>query len=159
MPRHVSGQILCQGQARNHDPTEDRQHDISRLHQQSGGNCVPQNEQDSQRTMAMVSPEGHSPPSGASSRGAKHNSGRGIQSDERQVRLDVRPESLSNYPNTNRSTVHRSICIETDNTVAEFLQLETGSGGNSLHAMHFSRIGASAYNYANPPWPLIGKTH
>ncbi len=139
LPRGVgsvpSGQVLCQGQAGNHDPTEDRQHDISRLHQQSGGDSVPQYEQDSQRTMAVVSPEGHSPPSGASSGCAKHNSGRGIQSDERQVRLDARPESLPNYPSTNGSTVHRSICIETDNTVAELLQLETGPRGNSLRCI------------------------
>ncbi len=33
--------------ARNHDPPEDRQHDNSCLHQQTGRNSVPQNEQDS----------------------------------------------------------------------------------------------------------------
>ncbi len=83
--------------ARNHDPPEDRQHDNSCLHQQTGGNSVPRNEQDSQRTMAM----GHPPPSGTSSGCSQHNRERGIQSDERQVRLDARPESLSIYPNTN----------------------------------------------------------
>ncbi len=42
--------------------------------------------------MAMVSPEGNPPPSGTSSGCSQHNRRREIQSDERQVRFDARPE-------------------------------------------------------------------
>ena len=147
-----SGQVLCQGQAGNHYPTEDRQHDISRLHQQSGGDSVPQYEQDSQRTM-----EGHSPPSGASSGCAKHNSGRGIQSDERQVRLDARPESLQTIQARTGPLSIDLFASRLTTQLQNFFSWRPDPEAIACDAFFQNWSTIQGHLYANPPWPLIGK--
>ena len=42
--RSPSCEVLCKGQARHNDPSEDGQHNCSHLHQQAWGHCVPRAE-------------------------------------------------------------------------------------------------------------------
>ena len=51
---HISSTIICQGEVRHHNPSQDRQHHCGCLHQQNGGDCITYTFATNQGAMVMV---------------------------------------------------------------------------------------------------------
>ena len=84
---NLGNQMLCQGENKNYDPLEDRQHNNNLVHLQAGGHSIPSAEPVDQRSVALVHGEKYHTESCPPSREAEHHHGRRIASDEGQNRL------------------------------------------------------------------------
>ena len=84
----------------------------------------------------MVHGERHLCTSTTPGREAERNSRRGVQGDERQVRLDALPENLSDNRAQAGPSGSGPICVEAVNPTPSFCELETGSGGYSHGCLH-----------------------
>ena len=133
-------QVLLQKQEKHSCVAENGQHISDSLHQQDGRDGVPSTKQIEQRILAMVHGEGHLRASTTPGREAERNSRRGVQGDERQVRLDALPKDLSKHQLQAGSSGSGLICIEADNPTPDICELETGPGGDGHGCLH-DRLG------------------
>ena len=67
----------------------------------------------------------------APSRGSQYNSRQRVSSDERSIQLDAEPQGLSQDSTEVGPTGSGHVCIQTDNSAEEVLQLETRPRGRS----------------------------
>ena len=123
--------MLCQRQEEHYSPTQNGQHHSSDVCEQAGRNSVPQVEHHSQGTMALVHEPGYYPDCGAFTGSPQYNCGPRILGNEGPVRLDVESQDLQQDPAEMGPTGCGHVCIQTDNSAEEVLQLETRSRGRS----------------------------
>ena len=123
--------MLCQRQEEHYSPTQNGQHHSSDVCEQAGRNSVPQVEHHSQGTMALVHELGYYPDCGAFIGSPQYNCRPRIPNNEGQIRWDVESQDLQQDPVKMGSTGSGHVCIQTDNSVEEVLQLEARSRGRS----------------------------
>ena len=85
--------------------------------------------------------------------GPQYNCGPRIPRNEGLVRLDIESQDLLQDPAEMGPTRNGHVCIQTDNSAEEVLQLETRP--RSLFNQNWSNL--QGRGYANPSWNLVGR--
>jgi len=133
----LGNEVIPQGPQRCISSAAAGQLDSCGLHQQSGGNSVPNSHLHGQITLAVGSGERHNDLSTAYSRSAEHDSRPGVQGGERQIRLDALSSSVPESEPDPGPPGSGPVRVQANSPTTTLLQLETrptGRGSRCLSA-------------------------
>ena len=149
----IGSEVLCQGQGKHPDPSQDGQHYSPHLYKQVGRDSFTGAEPPDQRSVDVVPEQEYQPAGNTSSRDKKHHSGRGISCDEGQVRLDALSQGLQQDQSGDGTTTSGPVCISADTSATRFCELETRSRGDCNRCLH---IGLEAISGVCKPTLELG---
>lgn len=137
---------------RQESTTATRQYDSSSICEQFGRDSLRPCHRIGERFMDVVSAEGHTADSTTFTREGECDSGQGVESDERSLRLDAQPADFPPSPRTFPLPGNRSVCNTID---TRFFSWRPEPLAEATDA--FLQDWSLVKGYANPPWNLIGR--
>ena len=148
---HISSTVICQGEVRHHNPSQDRQHHCGCQHQQNGGDCITYTFASNQGAMVMVHGKEYPVTGSGLTRSIEFHCRQGVEDLVRQIRMEALPSPLSENQSSVGASLNRPVCKQVVSSTASLYQLETRSTGNSHGCFHSGLVQHSSKALCQPP--------
>ena len=148
----ASSEVLCQGQGKHPDPSQDGQHYSPHLYKQAGRDSFTGAEPPDQRSVDMVPEQEYQPAGNASSREKKHHNGR-VMKDRSDWMLCPRV-----FNKINQVMGPLQVDLFTSRLTHQLRDFVSWrSDPEAMATDAFTLDWKQFQGYANPPWSLVGR--
>ena len=150
---YISSTDIYQREVSHHNPSQDRQHHCTCLHQQNDGDCITYTFASNQGSMVMVYGKEYPVTCLALTRSIEFHCRQAVKDLVRQIRMEVLPSLLSEDQSSAGASLKIPVCKQVVSSIASLYQMETT--GNSLGCFYSGLVQYSSEAICQSPMEPI----